>query len=60
MTKATASQRFRAIGATAADLAHNLARLLDGHGWRVTAAADVRSALHAMSGDRADRECRLS
>jgi len=33
-----------------------VARLLDGQGWRVTAAADARSALHAVSGDRADRE----
>jgi len=33
-----------------------VARLLDGQGWRVTAAADARAALRAVSGDRAERE----
>jgi len=33
-----------------------ITRLLDRRGWRVTAVADGRSALRAVSGDRADRE----
>jgi len=33
-----------------------MTRLLDGQDWRVTAVADARSALRAMSGDRADHK----